>query len=350
MAEQFQSPVLQESASDFLVSVIIPVYNVSRYLPQCLESVIHQTYNNLEIIIIDDGSNDGSAKICDEYARQDSRIQVFHTENRGLASARNLGLDKSNGMFFSFIDGDDWYELHAIQTLLKEAIQTDADIVVARYCREYSNKTISSQYTDKCVRTYRQQDILPAFLAGSFGNVIWNKLYLSGCFETIRFPDGYNYEDVATTWRLIKDLEEKKGTISILSEELFHFRIRNNSITHSSTFNNVNDCWVAYHEKYEAFGDCKEKMLFECMNPIGKMWRSYWGYSKEDQNRARDMVKEMQSFSRANFHRVLFSDFPITTKMICFFSQSAALPVMCVCFYAGQLWDFYRGTRYKMFN
>ena len=124
-----------------LVSVIIPVYNVRAYLPQCLESVINQSYGNLEILIIDDGSTDGSGRICDQYAEKDERIRALHTENRGLASVRNLGLEQICGEYISFLDSDDWMELNTIETQLKAMIQTGSDIVVAQSSTEYFGKT-----------------------------------------------------------------------------------------------------------------------------------------------------------------------------------------------------------------
>ena len=124
-------------ANEQLVSVIIPVYNVSRYLPQCFDSVISQTYRNLEIIVIDDGSTDDSGSICDQYAEKDDRIHVIHTDNRGLASARNLGLENVSGEYISFIDSDDWIEPQTIEMRIGAALETEADIVNARYCSEY---------------------------------------------------------------------------------------------------------------------------------------------------------------------------------------------------------------------
>ena len=128
-----------------MVSVIIPVYNVSRYLPQCLESVLNQTYKELEIIIVNDGSTDDSGLNCEEYAGKDSRIRVFHTEHRGLAASRNLGIDNAKGSFILFVDSDDWIELHTIDTLVRTSVRTGADVVVARNCFEYVGKTVHSK-------------------------------------------------------------------------------------------------------------------------------------------------------------------------------------------------------------
>ena len=115
-----------------LVFVVIPVYNVSRYLQQCLDSVVSQTYRNLEIIIVDDGSTDGSGRICDRYEKRDERSHVIHSANRGLSSARNLGLDKIRGSYILFVNSDDWIEPHTVDTLIRAAMQTGADIVIAK--------------------------------------------------------------------------------------------------------------------------------------------------------------------------------------------------------------------------
>ena len=122
------------NTDDPLVSVIIPVYNVSRYLLQCLDSVISQTWRNLEIIIIDDGSTDGSGRICDQYADRDDRIKVIHSPNRGLSAARNLGLENLKGQYIAFVDSDDLIEPHAIETLIRTALLTESHIVTAGFC------------------------------------------------------------------------------------------------------------------------------------------------------------------------------------------------------------------------
>lgn len=141
-------------ANEQLVSVIIPVYNVGRYLPQCFDSVTSQTYRNLEIIVIDDGSTDDSGSICDQYAEKDDRIRVIHTDNRGLASARNLGLENVSGEYISFIDSDDWIEPQTIEMFIRTALETEADIVNAKYCSEYVVRTIHSPVEKVYSHTY----------------------------------------------------------------------------------------------------------------------------------------------------------------------------------------------------
>jgi glycosyltransferase involved in cell wall biosynthesis len=132
-----------------MISVIVPVYNVKPYLRKCLDSIINQTYRDLEILIIDDGSTDGSGDICDEY-RKDDRIKVFHTENRGLSAARNLGLDNTTGNWIGFIDSDDWIEPDMYEVLLRKAEETRADIIE---CGCYADYTTTSYEHSAIQRT-----------------------------------------------------------------------------------------------------------------------------------------------------------------------------------------------------
>ena len=336
--------------NEMLVSVIIPVYNVSRYLPQCFDSVISQTYRNLEIIVIDDGSTDDSGSICDQYAEKDDRIHVIHTDNRGLASARNLGLENVSGKYILFIDSDDWIEPHAIGTFFKTAIMTEADIVNARYCTEYVGRTVHRPIEKKDSHFYFGQDILSAFAEGKFGNMVWNKFYRVECFRDTRFPDGHNYEDVAIVWKVMKNLAESGGAVTALSDELIHFRVRKSSISHTCSLKNDTDCWNAFYAKFEALPDYQDIILAECFVPIGRMWRNYCGYSKEDKAEAQKIIQEMHSFSKKNFHRVMKGDYSKLMKMTCLLTQSRSAPAMWIGFYGGRLLQGLKARKYKMFD
>ena len=125
---------------DELISVIVPVYNVEKYLRECIDSIIRQTYKNIEIILIDDGSKDSSGQICDEYTKKDKRIKVIHQENRGVSSSRNLGIKKSNGKWITFVDSDDWLEDNFIEVLFNIAKRENADISISGYNRVQNSK------------------------------------------------------------------------------------------------------------------------------------------------------------------------------------------------------------------
>ena len=332
------------------VSVIIPVYNVRRYLRQCLESVISQTYQNIEILIIDDGSTDGGGRICDQYAMRDARIRVIHTDNRGLAAARNLGLENAGGTFVSFLDSDDWMELRAIEKLVTAAEQTGADIVTAGSCSEYVERSMRRGKRIERRRTYRGQEIMPAFVSGFFGHVAWNKLYRVECFNDIRYPDGHNYEDVCTTWRLMKNLAENGGVVTVLPDVLFHFRVRKSSITHIWSTTNLRDCWMAYHALYEAFPDYQEKLLPGCFIPIGRMWMSYRGYSKEEKADVEEIVREMCDFSKEHFHGVMRGKYSKYMKAVCLLSQSSGAPAMWIGSTGVKLRRALRRKKFVMFE
>lgn len=333
-----------------VVSVIIPVYNVSSYLSQCLDSVIGQTYQHIEILVIDDGSTDDSGRICDEYARRDSRIKVLHTENRGLASARNLGLEYASGSFLSFIDSDDWIEASFMETLVQTAIETGADIVTVKRCKEYVGKTVPSQGNEAYMQMFRGQDILPAFASGLFRTEVWNKLYRISCFTDLRFPDGHNYEDVSTTWKLMKTIAGKDGLIVSLSEDLYHFRVRKTSISQTKSFRNVADLWIAHRGKYDGLTEFQKQLLPSCFSAIRDMWANYISFSREERRKAAEIIREMQSFSKAHFHQVMSGKYRWSIKMICLISQFRAPIVMWGCFCVKSLRRVIREKKCPMFD
>ena len=332
------------------VSIVIPVYNVSRYLPQCLESVLSQTYQNIEVLIVDDGSTDGSGSICDRFAERDPRIRAIHTDNRGLSAARNLGLESISGAFISFIDSDDWIEPNTVETLVKAALQTKADVVTMKACMEYVGKTSYPRVVKKRSHVYRGGDILAAYAEGLLGNAAWNKLYRAECFRDLRFPYGHNYEDVVVAWKLMKGLSENGGAVAALSEVLYHFRARKSSISHTWTLDNVCDCWEAYHGKFEGLPDYREKLLPECFVAIRRMWASFEGYSREDRARAEATVREMQAFSKKHFSEVMRGEYSARTKMTCLLSLSRSAPAMRAGACGGKLWQAFGRRKNEMFG
>ena len=333
-----------------LVSVVIPVYNVSRYLPQCLDSVISQTYRDLEILIIDDGSADDSGDICDRYAKRDDRIHVFHTPNGGVASARNLGLDNAGGQYISFIDSDDWIEPHAIETLLRAAKLTESDTIDARYCVEYVGNTVHNPAGAKYSHTFHGGAILSAYAEGWIDNLVWNKLYRAECFTDFRFPVGQTYEDVAVVWKLMKNLTDNAGIVTALSDELFHYRIRKGSISNTWSPQNTKDSWMTYGDKFELLSDYPEKPLAECFRPIYRLWRSYHGYSKEEKAEVKELVLEMQAFSKKHFHTIMKGNYSNFTKLTCLLSQSKSAPAMWIGYYLGNFKKVFKDRKYRMFD
>ena len=171
-----------------LISIIVPVYNVEKYLERCINSLISQTYNNIEILLIDDGSTDKSGKIIDEMCLKDDRLKVFHKKNGGVSSARNYGLKKSNGKFVTFVDSDDYVDKDYIKVLAKYQSEGDYDIVISNAidfneCIEEKNVRESR----KTIALDKNQSVRE-FLKGTlFSSVCWGRLYKRDIINNIRF-------------------------------------------------------------------------------------------------------------------------------------------------------------------
>lgn len=214
------------------VSVIVPIYNVEAYLPQCVDSILNQTYDNLEIILVDDGSPDNCGAICDEYAAKDCRIRVIHQENGGLSAARNAGLDIADGEYIAFVDSDDFIADTMIERLLRSAAEANADMAVCDVAVYYDG---SSVHPHECPMENDcfSQDVLVRKMTEpqAWHYVVpWNKLFRRYIFEKIRFPEGYIHEDAAIAHRIAGECH----TIVTIPEELYFYRQNPNSTTNSA--------------------------------------------------------------------------------------------------------------------
>lgn len=229
-----------------LISIIIPVYKVEQYLNECIESVLNQSYKNLEIILIDDGSPDNCGKICDEYAKIDKRIKVVHKENGGLSSARNTGLDIANGEYISFIDSDDYVSKKFIKVLYDLCERNNADIAMCDYIR-FTDKVedIKTNIEIKRFTSLEMQENIYS-REGVKNVVVWNKLYKKYIYDELRFPAGKINEDEFTTY---KAFNIAPNDIVVTNEPLYYYRYNENGIM-GRTFNEKRlDALEAYREK-----------------------------------------------------------------------------------------------------
>lgn len=202
------------------ISVIIPVYNVEKYLTRCLESVVSQSFKDFEIILVDDGSTDSSGMICDKFSLNDSRIKVIHKINGGLSSARNAGLDIANGKYITFIDSDDWVLQDAFEYLISIIEKTQSDVVSADYI--FTNgesieansdyKELVIEGTDNILKFYLEQDI--PHKKNDFP--VWIKLYRKELFNNIRFPNGKIYEDTITNYKIFSKCKKYTKSTRII--------------------------------------------------------------------------------------------------------------------------------------
>ena len=180
------------------ISVIVPIYNVEKYVRKCLESLLHQTMKQIEIICVDDGSTDGSGTIADEYERINWPIfKIIHTKNRGLSAARNRGLDEAQAEWVMFVDSDDWVESRFCEVPWSEGVRKNADLVIFGMYNVKSGR----------IKKLRNNDNPTGFInhekAIDVGNdAVWNKLYKRQLFDSIRYPEGRVYEEIGTTYKL----------------------------------------------------------------------------------------------------------------------------------------------------
>ena len=235
-----------------MVSVIIPVYNVAPYLREALDSVIHQTYRFLQILIIDDGSTDGSGSVCDEYL-VDPRVTVIHQENRGLSNARNVGLDLVTGEYVCFLDPDDVFHPGFIEELLKIMLSEHPDIAVCKYTviatTGKTQKKKRQSYGPRLKQgKYGRIDSLRALVDGRLNAAVWNKLYRKEIWNNIRFPEGHNYEGTDTSFRILDICD----TVYVTDKQLYYYRKRPGSITQTITKENIND-WNLANDHLDAF-------------------------------------------------------------------------------------------------
>ena len=209
------------------ISVIIPVHNVVRYLPKCINSVRNQTYSNLEIILVDDGSTDGSGEVCDRYKEKDKRVRVIHQDYGGVSSARNIGLSVVTGSLVGFIDSDDWIDPDYYEVLEACMQKTCADIVVSGCYYVYQDAVQKDKRNEWGV-LYDRPSGLKALSERKMRYTIWDKLYRKSLFSGINFVEGRTYEDVLATYQLISRAE----CIACTNYYGYHQRMRAGSITH----------------------------------------------------------------------------------------------------------------------
>ncbi len=265
------------------ISVIVPIYRVEKFLPQCIESVLNQTFTDFELILVDDGSPDRCPAICDEAAERDARVRVIHQANAGLSAARNAGIEAAHGAWLSFVDSDDYIAPHFCEKLYQTAQRTNADCVMCSVQNvDESGKLIDSalmRVADE-VKTGREvlrkigrDDVTPYLTA-------WNKLYRRKLFNTLRYPAGRQNEDVFVFAELFCQVQRAV----CVAEPLYFYRKRIDSIMNSAvTLRNLDEMW-AYVNCFEHLQqDNEESILKETEKRVfAKLTGVYYRVTEED--------------------------------------------------------------------
>lgn len=217
------------------ISIIIPIYNAEKTIKVCLESVLNQSYKNIEVILVDDGSKDNSRVICEEYGKKDKRVIVLHKRNGGASSARNYGLKFATGEFIGFVDSDDFIDLDMYESLFSE-MTNDVDIVTCgRYIAHSKIKKKSETVlftTYKCTKLGNLQGIEEWLKHKKFSYAVWDKLYRKELFMGIQFPEGRVCEDIIVSYLLMK---KSRNTINI-GKPKYHKYMRRDSVSNSSFY------------------------------------------------------------------------------------------------------------------
>ena len=243
-----------------MVSVIVPVYNVERYLRKCIESILNQTYQDLEVILVDDGSKDCSGNICDEYAAKDARIRVIHKENGGLSDARNCGIDVAKGEYLLFVDSDDFIHSQMLEVLYDAMQDIGADISVCNFLNVPEGQDLQQEtITDPSRHIYREQEKLAQLYVNNLVTVVaWNKLYSRRLFQTLRYPKGRLHEDEFVIHRLLFEAR----SVVYVDVVLYYYVQRQNSIMGKYSIKNIRDGYDALVEREVFWLEKKEQEAY----------------------------------------------------------------------------------------
>lgn len=214
-----------------LVSIIVPVYNVEKYLGKCLDSLINQTYRNLQIILVDDGSRDSSGTICDRYASQDNRIQVIHKKQSGVSAARNTGLEAVNGSYICFADSDDWIDEKMIETMYENMVEEKAQISIIGYDMVWEDGRSQKKSDENAYYVWNQREAIVQWMTQKiFKGFMCDKMFAKEIFTGIRFPENRSYMEDVT---IGLDLFAKAETVVYSGKIGYHYRQRQGSATNS---------------------------------------------------------------------------------------------------------------------
>ena len=304
-----------------LISIIVPVYNVEKYLFDCINSLLHQSLNNIEILLIDDGSSDESGRICDGFLEIDKRIRVIHQTHSGCSSARNTGIDNSKAKFLMFVDSDDWVEPDFCRIPFEIAECFSADLVIF----EYRNTCFWKHRRNwKIPDGLKSRELIMQLVDCSISGDAWNKLYHKDLFSRIRYPEGYYFENAAVTHWIIQNAKKIYYTNTVL----YNYRKRKGSITTHITRKAAKDRYelniqkakelhlLGYNKKAEY---TKQMALWSYLIAEGKHGK----YSKE----CLDYYLNLKNYPVY---------FPFKTKMMLFLCQKIPVLFDAICIVSGK--------------
>ena len=291
---------------DNLVSIVIPVYNVEKYIRECLDSVINQTYKNLQIILVDDGSTDNSSKICDEYAEKDNRITVIHQKNAGAGAAKNTGLDLVKGEYFMILDSDDYVDTNMIKELLKLMNQYGVDAV--QFLLSYTYIDGVFDYPNLYPDHDNTKLSVDEFLLGLLGDwkyaIFANKIFKTELLKNIRFYVGNAIDDEFFTYKLINNAQ----SVYVCDKTFYNYRMRKSSVMNNNKqdrlINDRVDCFV---ERYKFIKNNRPNLAKKFYEQLSDILLYYKSQANSDElKRKLDKFIEIYPYNKPNiFKRLL---------------------------------------------
>lgn len=234
--------------SDSLVTLIIPIYQAEQYLNNCLETIVHQTYDNLEIILVDDGSTDKSSLLCDEWAMKDTRIKIIHKKNEGRSIARNVGLNNATGDYIVFVDSDDWISNTMIEKLIKNLECTNADMSICQFINVFSDGRMKKNTTfNSGIKLFNRKEFFSLLLKDDvITNHLWRVLFKRKMISGVKFPSQMDFEDIYT----MPDLVRLCKKIVYTDDAEYFYRFNDKSIVHRVNVNQYYDHYLAITRSY----------------------------------------------------------------------------------------------------
>ncbi len=282
------------------LSVVVPVYKVEKYLSHCVESILHQTERDLEVILVDDGSPDNCGAICDQYANRDSRVRVIHKPNGGLSDARNAGMEAAVGSFLAFVDSDDYIAHEMYEDMLREMQRNRLDIISCKAFRVKGERIIGDVGIGE-IKVLDGKTVLLKALAEDYNVSAWNKIYKREVSEGVRFPKGRIFEDTATNYLFFA----KADRIGELDRAYYYYRVNENSITQTSFKAAARwDFAVGYIERLEyaeqhnlpCITECKSLLMKAAMSCLTAVYaESYNDINREIFLKIENLVREHRS-------------------------------------------------------
>lgn len=295
-----------------LISIIVPVYKAEKYLCECIDSILSQTYENFELILVDDGSPDNSGKICDEYAEKDKRIKVIHKENGGVSSARNMGLDNANGEYITFIDSDDVVDKQYLELMYNKLVETHSDICFCKmesFVETINDKVKNDSFEIFDVSDNNKNKFIIDFFGGKYDYSSCGILYDRAIISNVRFNESIkNNEDFLFTLNCLLNCNR----VSLISNVLYNYRINTSSVTKNYIKNFFEQSVAVYNELDELYKN--NQISKKCLD-IYACRSSYFLVNNELKYKNpnyKEKIKEIKSslFYKQFKLRNIFSSFP----------------------------------------